>query len=136
MQFTYTYLKNAEKNDIQLGQWGGHSVYAIHKAAIEEEDYYTNFAYVIYDDNNLLFYDGRIYGEVKSDGRIIECKSRKYLKADNKEAFTEEKKTETYKEYKSETIGDVNLEIEVDKMLKNGRGTTIEELLKGFNYGL
>jgi hypothetical protein len=136
MQFTYTYLKNAEKNDIKLGDWDGHSVYAIHKAAIEEEDYYTSFAYVIYDDNNLLFYDGRIYGEVKSDGRIIECKSRPYIVKKHKEAFTEEKKTETYKEYKSETIGDVNLEIEVDKMLKNGRGTTIEELLKGFDYGL
>lgn len=136
MQFTYTYLKQAEKNDINLGQWNGRSVYAIHKAAIEEEDYYTNFAYVIYDDNNLLFYDGKIYGEVKSDGRIIECKPRKYLKVDTKEAFTEEKKTEIYKEYKSETIGDVNLELEVDKMLKNGRGTTIEELLKGFDYGL
>lgn len=131
MQFTYTYLKNAEKNDIKLGNWDGHSVYAIHKAAIEEEDYYTSFAYVIYDDDNLLFYDGRIYGEVKSDGRIIECKSRKY-KVDTKEAFTEPVR----EEYKSETIGDVNLEIEVDKMLKNGRGTTIEELLKGFDYGL
>lgn len=131
MQFTYTYLKNAERNDINLGQWNGHSVYAIHKAAIEEEDYYTNFAYVIYDDNNFLFYDGKIYGEVRPDGRIIECKSKPYIK----EVFTEEKKP-VIEEYKSETIGDVNLEIEVDKMLKNGRGTTIEELLKGFDYGL
>jgi hypothetical protein len=48
----------------------------------------------------------------------------------------EEKKTETYKDYKSETVGDVNLEIEVDNMLKSGRGTTIDELLKGFDYGL
>jgi hypothetical protein len=132
MQFTYTYLKNAEKNDIKLGNWDGHSVYAIHKTAIEEEDYYTNFAYVIYDDNNLLFYDGRIYGEVKSDGRVIESKSRPYIVKKHKEAFTEPVR----EEYKSETIGDVNLEIEVDKMLKNGRGTTIEELLKGFDYGL
>lgn len=136
MQFTYTYLKQAEKNDIQLGNWNGHSVYAIHKAAIVEGDYYTSFAYVIYDDNNLLFYDGRIYGEVKSNGSVVETKPREYLVVKRKESFIEEKKTETYKEYKSETIGDVNLELEVDKMLKNGRGTTIEELLKGFDYGL
>lgn len=141
MQFTYTYLKQAEKNDIQLGNWNGHSVYAIHKAAIAERDYYTNVAYVIYDDNNLLFCDGKIYGEVKPNGSVVECSPRKYPVADCKSTttvFTEEKKTETetYKDYKSETVGDVNLEIEVDNMLKCGRSTTIDELLKGFEYGL
>ena len=135
MQFTYTYLKQAEKNDIQLGNWNGHAVFATHKAAIAEDNYYFDAAYVIYDDNNLLFYDGKIYGEVKSNGSVIECSPRKYfVKADNKKAFTEEKKTKT--DYKSETVGDVNLEIEVDNMLKCGRSTTIDELLKGFNYGL
>lgn len=140
MQFSYTYLKQAEKNDIHLGNWNGHSVYAIHKAAIAEGNYYTDIAYVIYDDNNLLFYNGKIYGEVKTSGSVVECTPRRYsVKAtttDNKKAFTEDKKTETYKDYKSETVGDVNLEIEVDNMLKCGRSTTIDELLKGFNYGL
>ena len=139
MQFTYTYLKQAEKNDIQLGNWNGHAVYAIHKADIAKKNYYTFNAYVIYDDNNLLFYDGKIYGEVRPNGSVVECTPRKYPVAtttDTKEAFTEEKKTETYKDYKSETVGDVNLEIEVDNMLKSGRSTTIDELLKGFNYGL
>ena len=142
MQFTYTYLKQAEKNDIQLGNWNGHAVFATHKAAIAEDNYYFDAAYVIYDDNNLLFYNGKIYGEVKPNGSVVECTPRKYsVKAtttDNKKAFTEEKKTktETYKDYKSETVGDVNLEIEVDNMLKCGRSTTIDELLKGFNYGL
>ena len=139
MQFTYTYLKQAEKNDVQLGNWNGHAVYAIHKADVAKKNYYDYNAYVIYDDNNLLFYDGKIYGEVKPNGSVIECSPRKYPVAtttDNKKAFTEEKKTETYKDYKSETVGDVNLEIEVDNMLKNGRSTTINELLKGFNYGL
>lgn len=134
MQFTYTYLKQAEKNDIQLGNWKGHAVFAIHKAAIAEENYYFDAAYVIYDDNNLLFYNGKIYGEVKPNGNVIECSPRKY--SDNKKAFTEEKKIETYTDDKSEIVGDVNLELEVDKMLKSGRGTTIDELLKGFNYGL
>jgi hypothetical protein len=143
MQFSYTYLKQAEKNDVQLGNWNGHAVYAIHKAAIAEGDYYTFNAYVIYDDDNLLFYDGKVYGAVKPSGTVVECSPRKYPAADykptttdNKKAFTEEKKTETYKDYKSETVGDVNLEIEVDNMLKSGRGTTIDELLKGFDYGL
>lgn len=140
MQFTYTYLKQAEKNDIQLGNWNGHAVFATHKAAIAEENYYFDAAYVIYDDNNLLFYNGKIYGEVKPNGSVVECTPRKYSvakhKTEKKEAFTEEKKTETYKDYKSETVGDVNLEIEVDNMLKCGRSTTIDELLKGFNYGL
>ena len=141
MQFTYTYLKQAEKNDIQLGNWNGHAVYAIRKADIAKKNYYTYNAYVIYDDDNLLFYDGKIYGEVKPNGSVVECSPRKYPAAtttDNKKAFTEEKKTETetYKDYKSETVGDVNLEIEVDNMLKCGRSTTIDELLKGFDYGL
>lgn len=134
MQFSYTYLKQAEKNDVQLGNWNGHSVYAIHKAAIVEGDYYTNVAYVIYDDDNLLFYDGKVYGAVKPSGSVVECNPRRYIV---KATTTDEpKKTETYKDYKSETVGDVNLEIEVDNMLKNGRSTTIDELLKGFDYGL
>ena len=138
MQFSYTYLKQAEKNDVQLGNWNGHAVYAIHKAAIAAGNYYTNDVYVIYDDNNLLFYDGKIYGEVKPSGSVVECTPRKYPVATKYNATTtdEPKKTETYKDYKSETVGDVNLEIEVDNMLKNGRSTTINELLKGFNYGL
>jgi hypothetical protein len=139
MQFSYTYLKNAEKNDVQLGNWNGHAVYAIHKAPIAEGDYYTFNAYVIYDDDNLLFYDGKVYGAVKPSGTVVECSPRKYPAADYKPTTTDTKKaftTETYKDYKSETVGDVNLEIEVDNMLKSGRGTTIDELLKGFDYGL
>ena len=143
MQFSYTYLKNAEQNDVQLGNWNGHAVYAIRKADIANGNYYFEDAYIVYDDNNLLFYEGKIYGEVKPNGTVVECTPRKYPAAcykptttDNKKAFTEEKKTETYKDYKSETVGDVNLEIEVDNMLKSGRGTTIDELLKGFDYGL
>ena len=137
MQFSYTYLKQAEKNDVQLGTWNGHAVYAIHKAAIAKKNYYTYNAYVIYDDDNLLFYDGKIYGEVEPSGTVVECNPRKYPVASYEATTTDApKKTETYKDYKSETVGDVNLEIEVDNMLKSGRSTTIDELLKGFDYGL
>ena len=85
----------------------------------------------------MLFYDGKVYGAVKPSGTVVECNPRKYSVANYQATTTNEpKKTETYKDYKSETVGDVNLEIEVDNMLKNGRSTTIDELLKGFDYGL
>jgi hypothetical protein len=139
MQFSYTYLKQAEQNDIQLGKWNGHVVYAISKAAIERGDYYFEDAYVIYDDDNLLFCDGKVYGTVKPNGTVIECNPRKYIKEVRREStpsFSNAVVAEQQQDYKSEVIGDVNLELEVDKMLKSGRGTSVEELLKGFDYGL
>ena len=134
MQFTYTYLKNAYNNDVRLGHLQGFPVYAISKKAIYEGTYDSDSMYIIYDDENLLFRDGKVYGTVSPSGNLTECYPRDYrTKGFKEEPKKEEKEPEPYK---SEVIGDVNLELEVDKMLKSGRGTSIDELLKGFNYGL
>lgn len=137
MQFTPTYLKVAAQNDIKLGSWNDKTVYAISKYDIKDGNYSSSRVYVIYDDDNKLFYQGQIYGTVSKNGTVDECNPRKYPVANYNATTTDvPKKTETYKDYKSETVGDVNLEIEVDNMLKSGRSTTINELLKGFDYGL
>ncbi len=135
MQFTYTYLKNAYNNDVRLGHLQGFPVYAISKKAIYEGAYDSDSMYIIYDDENLLFRDGKVYGTVSASGNLTECYPRDYRGRGKAESFKEESAKEP-EPYKSEVIGDVNLELEVDKMLKSGRGTSIDELLKGFNYGL
>ena len=136
MQFTYTYLKNAEKNNIKLGHWQSKPVYAITKERIDEYDYDEDCAYVIYDWDNYLFYNERLYGNVKPAGDVVEFSSRVYQR--RKTGFTEKKeeKKKEVEEYKSETIGDVELGIIVDKTLTDVRSMTIDDLLKGFNYGL
>lgn len=129
MQFTYTYLKNAAERKLQVGGWRQYSVYA---ARSSDLDRYKDkkVMFILYDDHNYLYYDGLIYGTIDEHGSIDEWDKPKPYKTKPKEIKVE------VEEYKSETIGDVNLEIEVDKMLKTGRGITVEELLKGFDYGL
>lgn len=136
MQFTPTYLKVAENNNVHLGNWNGCSVYAIHKQRILDDEFDSDNAYVIYDDSNLLFYKWKTYGTVKPDGSVVETSPRRYMVKKDVPPVTTTTSKPPVEEYKSEVIGDVNLEIEVEKMLQNGRGTTVEELLKGFNYGL
>jgi hypothetical protein len=135
MTFTPTYLKAAEQSNVSLGTWKGYSVRAICKENIYGGNYRSDTAYIIYDDGNKIFIDGLIYGIVSRDGNVDERRPYKYIKEISVPKKVEEKEKEEI-DYKSETIGDVNLEIEVDNMLKCGRSTTIDELLKGFDYGL
>ena len=135
MTFTPTYLKAAEQSKTTLGTWKGYSVRAICKENIYGGNYRDDTAYIIYDDGNKIFIDGVIYGVVCRDGNVDERKPYVYIKSiEEKPVFKPEKKEVV--EYKSETVGDVNLEIEVDNMLKKGRTLNIDDLLKGFDYGL
>ena len=138
MQFTYTYLKNAENNDIQVGSWKGMPVYACSKHNLPEypDDEHV---YLIYDDENLLYYQGRVYATVSANGNVSEFNSRRYTTV----AFNKKKKEEVALAAGGEAPtaaesveGDVALGLLVEDTLKNARTMTIDGLLEGFNYGL
>lgn len=142
MQFTYTYLKNAENNDIQVGSWKGMPVYACSKHNLPEypDDEHV---YLIYDDENLLYYKGRVYATVSANGNVSEFNSRRYTTV----AFNENKKKKeealaaggeapTAAVSTPSIEGDVALGLLVEDTLKNARTMTIDSLLEGFDYGL
>lgn len=140
MQFTYTYLKNAADNDIKLGSWDGNDVYAISKSDVLEAPQWH--AYVLYDDDNLLYYKGKIHGQVSAGGSVETCKPRAYavrktVAPQVESSRGEEAPQETPPTNEEEHVmGDVQLEIMVDDTLKAAREMTIDSLLEGFNYGL
>ena len=134
MQFTPTYLKVAAQNDIKLGNWNDKTVYAISKSDIKDGNYSNSRVYVIYDDDNKLFYQGKIYGTVSKNGTINECRPYEYLH--KTEIPVPVKETAKQTSYIPSVVGDVNLELEVEKMLNSVKTMTVNDLLKGFDYGL
>ena len=142
MQFTYTYLKNAADNNVMLGHWEGKNVYAISKDDLCES---APDAYVIYDDNNLLYYDGKVYGQVSASGSIDLFRARSYavrraatpqVESFRSEEAPEEPQVPEETTPTTSVVGDVQLEIMVDDTLKAAREMSIDSLLDGFNYGL
>ena len=131
MQFTPTYLKVAAQNDIKLGNWNDKTVYAISKYDIKDGNYSNSRVYVIYDDDNKLFYLNKIWGTVSKNGTISECRPYEYLQAP-----TPVKETKKETSYTPTVVGDVNLELEVEKVLNSVKTMTVNDLLTGFEYGL
>ena len=137
MGFTETFLKYAAIHDNSIGRWKGFDVYSTSKANIENGEARYNTVYLIYDDNNYLYKDGYIYGTVSASGNVSEFNKRRYsFKSKMEEAPKKEEEKAPTHEVEDHVIGDVELGIEVDKVLKNVRNMSIDDLLKGFNYGL
>jgi hypothetical protein len=138
MGFTETYLKYAAINGDRIGGWKGFDVYSTSKANIENGEARYNTVYLIYDDNNYLYKDGYVYGTVSANGNVSETEKRRYRvkEAPKKEEEAPKKKEAPTHEVEDHVIGDVELGIEVDKVLENVRTMSIDDLLKGFNYGL
>lgn len=137
MGFTETFLKYAAINGDRIGGWKGFDVYSTSRANIENGEARYNTAYLIYDDNNYLYKDGYIYGTVSANGNVSEFIKRRYkVKETLKEEEISKKEEAPTHEVEDRVIGDVELGIEVDKVLENVRTMSIDDLLKGFNYGL
>lgn len=137
MQFTYTYLKNADENNVKVGNYEGKAVYAITKDRLDDtsERYY----YIIYDDNNYLYHNGYVYAMVTSGGNVNTFSRRRYNV--RREEFkpiptTTPQAQELPQTTTSSTTGDVELELIVEGTLKKAREMTIDSLLEGFDYGL
>ena len=141
MQFTYTYLKNARYHNVSMGTWKGCQV----KAALKREVSDCNEAntyYVIYDDNNIIYKDGYIYGTLSENGNVNECRKRAYRIEETPKKEKEKAGGEAPApavETSTSTTGvmaDVQLEILVEDTLKGAREMSIDSLLEGFDYGL
>jgi hypothetical protein len=147
MQFTYTYLKNAEMNGVTVGRYKGYDVVPTTKERLIKNGERYDYIYLIYDDNNLLYRNGKVFGQVDKNGNVTECVARKYLlhfeahkdevkeipRAESSESATA---ADTSTSGNNEIIADVALEALVEDTLKEAREVSIDGLLKGFNYGL
>ena len=127
MTYGYTFLKNAAERGDVLGAWHGRQVYA--RSKYDLINYDVNCFYVLYDDEDFKIYNnGYAYGELRSNGNIIEYGKPK--------VYHIVMKREGAKKEESSVVGDVALELSVEEVLKGARELTIDKLLEGFNYGL
>lgn len=148
MQFTYTYLKSAEQNGITVGNYKGYDVVPTTKAHLAKNGERDDKIYLLYDDNNLLYQNGKVFANVDKYGNVTEFVARRYLlqyKEKEKEEVKEIPRAETPEEApaadtttsgNNEIIADVALEALVEDTLKGAREMSVDGLLKDFNYGL
>lgn len=143
-KFDYGTLRAASKGGNMLGKWTGYSVFAASKYDLDNLG--SGACYILYDDDNKIVRKDsygvwKVYGEVDMTGNVEEYQYiKKYQREPEKTYTYEPEKTEEapaadlYVE--EEVVGDVKTDIDVDKVLKSVASTTIDDLLKGFNYGL
>jgi hypothetical protein len=137
MQFTYTYLKNAEMNGLTVGRYNGCDVIPTTKETLARNGEKSDYIYLLYDDNNLLYHNGKVFAKVDKNGNVTEFMARRYLLYDRREEVKEAPRAETPQEAPAaEVIADVALGILVEDTLKSARDMSIDSLLEGFNYGL
>lgn len=152
MQFTYTYLKNAEMNGVTVGHYKGYDVIPTTKKTLAKNGEDDDYIYLLYDDNNLLYKGGKVFGNVDKNGNVTEFMAKRYLLhyETHKEEVKEIPRAETPEEAPaadndtststatstSGIMADVALEALVEDTLKGAREMSIDGLLEGFNYGL
>ena len=137
MTFNYVTLKQAAKEGNRLGKWKDLPVFSCDRQSLSQKG--NGAYYVVYDhDNAFVKKSGSMwfrYGHLDESGSVHE--------EDKKEYFPWEKKAEAQVKVEPQTfdvspgsVADVRLELDVEGTLKKAREMTIEDLLKGFDYGL
>lgn len=135
MVFDYYTLQDFAEDGTKLGNWKGKSVFACTKGDLKHKG--NGAFYIVYDDDNKLvgkqngdFYE---YGTVDKHGTVHEHGSVKGYGARR----TNVPKPSGEKKPKADMlVGDVKTGLDVDAVLKSAREMTVEDLLRGFNYGL
>lgn len=69
-KYSYNELKSAAAVGRRIGGWKGKNVYACSKY---DYDAAQPHFYVLYDDGNKLISQGKVYGEINSNGEVTEC---------------------------------------------------------------
>lgn len=140
MNFDYYSLKKAANDGVRLGNWKGKPVFACSAGDLENRG--NGAFYILYDDDNeIVGKDGKhyyAYGSVDSNGNVSEFNSRRRysIGCDNVHDHAQAAvSTSTVPGYDN-PVGDVKLEIDVEKTLEKARTMTIDDLLVGFNFGL
>ena len=161
MTFDYNTLKRAARDGSRLGNWNGKSVFAASANNLENKG--SGAYYILYDDENRIVArtnsGWKSFGEVTSQGSVNEYSSARNYKTPAEAAEAARKASTSGMRYSSEPIpqatmtvgtggsyspgynkterpvGDVKLEIDVEKTLKMAREMTVESLLEGFLPG-
>ncbi|MBO5730168.1 MAG: hypothetical protein J6R67_03130 [Treponema sp.] len=139
MNFDYNTLKRAAINGTKIGNWKGKSAFAASTKDLVNRG--SGAFYILYDDNNkIVGYDTHAscwmeYGTVDEHGSVYEHSLFRPYKRVVAKKKKESVEIKTYPE-PEKPIGDVKLEIDVDKTLKLAREMTIEGLLVGFLPGV
>lgn len=150
MTFDYNTLKKAAANGGKIGNWKGLPVFSVSRDTLRNRG--NGAYYVVYDeDNSFVKKEGAMwfrYGYLDKEGSVHEQTKREYFPTPSKPQPTSMKAEFTYvPTAHHETISssstpgpsttaDVRVEIDVEATLKKAREMTIEDLLKGFDYGL
>lgn len=140
MQFTERRLREADRNEKQVGNWSGWPVYAMSKHSLRQKAK-SGCYYIVYDDENAFIYKDK-YGDfhkkawVSETGNVHETalidyelpKSLNEPKEINKKnkkeyAFAASKKPA---EMKRDAVS-----IDVDTYLKDIMSVTVEDMLAG-----
>lgn len=161
MTFDYNTLKRAARDGSRLGNWNGKAVFAASAEGLENKG--SGAYYILYDDENKIVArtnnGWKSFGEVTSQGSVNEYSSARNYKTPAEAAEAARKASTSGMRYSSEPIpqatmtvgtggsyspgynkterpvGDVKLEIDVEKTLKMAREMTVESLLEGFLPG-
>lgn len=158
MTFDYNTLKRAARDGLRLGNWNGKAVFAASAAKLDNLG--TGAYYILYDDENKIVAKTsngwKSYGEVSESGSVQEYSSaRNYKTVEANPTYGRKIPKETPPvtvSYSAEPaavasyapgydrterpMGDVKLEIDVEKVLKTAREMTVESLLDGFLPGV
>lgn len=147
-KYSYSRLSMASRDKKKLGMLWGYSVFAARKDELENLG--TGALYIVYNDENMIVSrDGDTFyslGKLFADGTIHEWNKRVYMTIMKKDFLVNESLQRGLDEIKAKTkeeesvedidVPDIQLHLLVEDTLKSARMLTIDDLLKGFNYGL
>ena len=144
-KYSYSKLSMASRDKKKLGMLWGSPVFATSK--YELENLGTGAIYIVYDDKNTIvnrsgdtFYS---LGKLFADGDIQQWNKKVYMTIMKKDFPVDENLQREFDKVKKEEsveedidVPDIQLHLMVEDTLKSARMLTIDDLLKGFNYGL
>lgn len=109
MTYSYSFLKEKAFNGESIGNWHGKRAYAASKKDVGRLS--EKHFYVLYDDKNMIYNDGYIYGHLGLDGTVTEIKKMKYEKKEDSEAKVQAEIKVAMEEFKE-------IHMELDKMME------------------
>lgn len=123
-----------------IGKLDGQKVYSANRKDIFSGGWDCDSMYILTDDRNKLFRNGKIIGEV--DNSFLKVKAYgaysytyEFPKKKAEEPLEKKEKT-SFSERREEKISTSIKDIDVDKILEDSRKITVKDLVGVFNYEL
>ena len=126
-----------------IGRLDGQKVYSANRKDIFSGDWNCDNIYILMDDGNKLFRNGKIIGEVDSSFTKVK-EYGVYSYTYDKEKVSPKKKTEeplqkkkekiSSSERREEKVSSSVKETDVDKILEDSRKITVKDLVGEFSY--